>query len=91
MQMKLILTCYSDCKPPLTVVTFRLLTIQLRVKLDDGGQVLELSKLPVEKILNELSMADMRLVGHQHSAFHEYKDTCGNRLFAALRRLPLFN
>ena len=47
----------------------------------DGDQVLELFKRPVEKVLREL-MADMRLAGHQHFAFHEYKDPRGNRLFA---------
>ena len=47
----------------------------------DGNQVLELFKRPVEKVLREL-MADMRLAGHQHFAFHEYKDPLGNRLFA---------
>ena len=36
---------------------------------------------PVEKVLREL-MADMRLAGCQHFAFHEYKDPRGNRLFA---------
>ena len=46
----------------------------------DGDQVLELFKRPVEKVLREL-MADMRLAGHQHFAFHEYKDPRGNRLF----------
>ncbi len=47
----------------------------------DGGQVLELFKRPVEKVLLEL-MADMRLARHQHLALHEYKDPRGNRLFA---------
>jgi hypothetical protein len=47
----------------------------------DGDQVLERFKRPVEKVLREL-MADMRLAGHQHFAFHEYKDPRGNRLFA---------
>ena len=46
----------------------------------DGDQVLELFKRLVEKVLREL-MADMRLAGHQHFAFHEYKDPRGNRLF----------
>ena len=36
----------------------------------DGDQVLELFKRPVEKVLREL-MADMRLAGHHHFAFHE--------------------
>ena len=47
----------------------------------DGDQVLELFKRQVEMVLREL-MADMRLAGHQHFAFHEYKDPRGNRLFA---------
>ncbi len=32
-------------------------------------------------MLREL-ISDLRLIGHQHSAFHEYKDPHGNRLFA---------
>ncbi len=48
---------------------------------DDGGQVLELFKRLVEKVLREL-MADTRLAGHQHLAFHWYKDPRGNRLFS---------
>ncbi len=32
-------------------------------------------------MLREL-IGDMRLAGHQHFAFHEYKDPHGNRLFA---------
>ena len=47
----------------------------------DGEQVLELFMRPVEKVLREL-MAEMRLAGCQHFAFHEYKDPRGNRLFA---------
>jgi hypothetical protein len=49
----------------------------------DGPQILELFARPVEKVLREL-IADMRLAGHQHFAFHEYKDPHGtsNRLFA---------
>ncbi len=42
---------------------------------------MELCKCPVEKILHEL-MADIRLAGSQHFAFHEYKDLCSNRLSA---------
>ena len=37
----------------------------------DGEQVLELFRRPVEKFLLEL-MADMRLAGCQHFAFHDY-------------------
>ena len=47
----------------------------------DGDQVLELFMRPAEKVLREL-MADVRLAGSQHFAFHEYKDPHGNRLFA---------
>ncbi len=47
----------------------------------DGDQVLELFKRQVEKVLRE-RMADMRLAGHQHFAFHEYKDPRGHILFA---------
>jgi hypothetical protein len=47
----------------------------------DGPQVLELFARPVEMVLREL-IGDLRLAGHQHFAFHEYKDTHGNRLFA---------
>ena len=47
----------------------------------DGPQVLELFARPVEKVLREL-IGDLRLAGHQHFAFHEYKDPHGNRLFA---------
>jgi hypothetical protein len=47
----------------------------------DGPQILELFARPVEKVLREL-VADMRLAGHQHFAFREYKDPHGNRLFA---------
>jgi hypothetical protein len=47
----------------------------------DGDQVLELFMRPSEKVLREL-MADVRLAGSQHFAFHEYKDPRGNRLFA---------
>ena len=47
----------------------------------DGPQVLELFARPVEKVLREL-IGDMRLAGHQHFAFNEYKDPHGNRLFA---------
>ena len=43
----------------------------------DGPQVLELFKRPVEKVLREL-VGDLRLAGHQHFAFHEYKDPHGN-------------
>ena len=46
----------------------------------DGPQVFELFARPVEKVLREL-MGDLRLAGHQHFAFHEYKDPHGNRLF----------
>ena len=47
----------------------------------DGEQALELFMRPADKVLQEL-MADMRLAGCQHFAFHEYKDPRGNRLFA---------
>ncbi len=47
----------------------------------NGEQVLELFRRLAEKVLREL-MADMRLAGCQHIAFHEYKGPCGNRLFA---------
>ena len=46
-----------------------------------GEQVLEVFMHPAEKVLREL-MADMRLAGSQHYAFHECKDPCGNRHFA---------
>jgi hypothetical protein len=49
---------------------------------DGGGpQVLELFVRPVEKVLRDL-IGDLRLAGHQHFAFHEYKDPQGNRLLA---------
>jgi hypothetical protein len=41
----------------------------------------ELFTRPAEKVLREL-IGDLRLAGHQHFAFHEYKDPHGNRLFA---------
>jgi hypothetical protein len=47
----------------------------------DGPQVLKIFARPVEKVLREL-IGDLRLAGHQHFAFHEYKDPHGNRLFA---------
>jgi hypothetical protein len=47
----------------------------------DGPQILELFARPVEKVLREL-IGDLRFAGHQHFAFHEYKDPHGNRLFA---------
>ena len=49
----------------------------------EGGweQVLKMFMRLSEKVLREL-MADMRLAGSQHFAFHEYKDQRGNRLFA---------
>ena len=47
----------------------------------DGPQNPELFMRPVEKVLREL-VGDMRLAGHQHFAFHEYKDPRGNRIFA---------
>jgi hypothetical protein len=46
-----------------------------------GTQILELFTRPAEKVLREL-IGDLRLAGHQHFAFHEYKDPHGNRLFA---------
>ncbi len=55
-----------------------------------GGQALVLFKRRVEKFLHEL-MADMRLAGHQHLAFHEYKDPRGKRLFGTPAALSLFN
>ena len=42
---------------------------------------MELFARPAEKVLREL-IGDLRLAGHQHFAFHEYKDPHGNRLFA---------
>jgi hypothetical protein len=45
----------------------------------DGPQVLELFARPVEKVLREL-IGDLRLAGHQHFAFHEYKDPGDLRL-----------
>jgi hypothetical protein len=47
----------------------------------DGPQILEIFARPVEKVLREL-IGDLRLAGHRHFAFHEYKDPHGNRLFA---------
>jgi hypothetical protein len=47
----------------------------------DGPQILELFTRPAEKVLREL-IGDLRLAGHRHFAFHEYKDPHGNRLFA---------
>jgi hypothetical protein len=47
----------------------------------DGKQVLELFRRPAEKVLQD-PLADMRLAGCQHFAFHEYKDPRGNGLFA---------
>ena len=46
----------------------------------DGPQILELFARPVKKVRKLI--ADMRLAGHQHFAFHEYKDPHGNRLFS---------
>ncbi len=46
----------------------------------DGPQVLELFAKPVEKVLREL-IGDLRLAGHQHFAFHEYKDTISIPIF----------
>jgi hypothetical protein len=48
---------------------------------EDGPQILELFTRQVDKVLRELIGA-MRLAGHQHFAFHEYKDPHGSRLFA---------
>jgi hypothetical protein len=42
---------------------------------------LEMFMRPSEKVLREL-VADVRLAGSQHFAFHEYKDPRGNRHFA---------
>ncbi len=42
---------------------------------------MELFTRPAEKVLREL-IDDLRLAGHQHFAFHEYKDPHGNRLVA---------
>ena len=54
----------------------------ISMKVDgDGDQNPELFMRPIEKVLREL-IADMRLAGCQHFAFHEYKDPRGNRLFA---------
>ncbi len=47
----------------------------------DGAQKLELFKHPEEKVFQEL-MSDTRLAGCQHSAFKEYLDPHGNRLFS---------
>jgi hypothetical protein len=52
----------------------------------DGQRILELFTRPVEKALSEL-IGDLRLAGHQHVAFHEYKDPHGNRLFAGDAKL----
>ena len=46
-----------------------------------GPQILELFTTPAEKVLREL-IGHLRLAGHQHIAFHEYKDPHGNRLFS---------
>jgi hypothetical protein len=46
----------------------------------DGPQILELFTRSAEKVLREL-IGDLRLVGHQHFAFHEYTDPHGNRPF----------
>ena len=53
-----------------------------------GEQVLELFMRPAEKVLQEL-MADLRLAGCQHFAFHEYKER-GNRLFAGYSKYMHF-
>ena len=42
-------------------------------KKGDGPQILELFKRPVEKVLREL-LGYLRLAGHQHFAFHRYKN-----------------
>jgi hypothetical protein len=48
----------------------------------DGPQIWELFTRPAEKVLREL-IGDLRLAGHQHIEFHEYKDPHGNRPFAS--------
>ncbi len=48
---------------------------------EDGPQISELFTRPAEKVLRKL-IGDLRLAGHQHFAFHEYKDPHGSRLFA---------
>ena len=48
-----------------------------------GHQNPELFRRPAEKVLREL-IGDMRLAGHQHFSFHEYRDPRGNRIFAGL-------
>ncbi len=41
---------------------------------------MELFERPVEKVLHE-PIGDLRLAGHQHFAFHEYKDTISIPIF----------
>ena len=76
-QTRLTLTCRGALRLPesgdLKVVNMH--------KEGGGPQILELFARPVEKVLREL-IADMRLAGHQHFAFHECKDPHGYRLFA---------
>ena len=47
----------------------------------NGAQNQELFRLSAEKVLREF-MGDMRLAGHQHFSFHEYRDPSGNWIFA---------
>ena len=47
----------------------------------DGDQEVMLYKRPALKVLREL-LADLRLAGHQHLAFKEYKDANGARVLA---------
>jgi hypothetical protein len=84
MRMKLIPTYCSDCKPGDVQIN------NINAK-GDGAHVLKSFKRPVEKVLREL-MADMRLAGSQHFAFHEYKDPRGNRLLQGTTMVQyLFN
>ncbi len=81
MRMKLIRTCCNDCKPPLIAVTCRLLTCTLRVMVSKSWNCSSALWTRVKKVLREL-LADIRLAGCQHFAFHEYKDKKGNIIFA---------
>ena len=54
--------------------------ILMRVE-GNGAQNPELFRLPAENVLRKF-MGDMRLAGHQHFSFHEYRDPSGNRIFA---------
>ena len=63
-----------------SIVSRDLEIISMRME-GNGAENQELFRLPAENVLREF-MGDMRLAGHQHFSFHEYRDPSGKWIFA---------